>query len=246
MDNHEFICLDCETTGLKTDTDRVLEIAVVRFRGAETLNEFESLINPRCPIPEDSIAIHHITQEMVKDKPTIDTVLPEILEMIGDRIIIGHNIHFDVNILLAEAKRAGISSRLNENQQIDTLRLARLYGGSPVNSLEELRKHFNIPMEGAHRAMNDVVVNVQLFSYLIKQFRTLKQLFSTLEHPILLKNMPLGKYKGRKFEDIPLDYLRWAVRLDFDQDLIHSLRTEINRRKTGRSFSHAGNPFADL
>ena len=56
--------------------------------------------------------------------------------------------------------------------------------------------------------------------------------------------MPLGKYKGRPLKELSSDYLRWAVRKDFDMDLLFSLRTELKKRKTGESFSNS--PFQNL
>lgn len=246
MNKHIFICIDCETTGLDINADRIIEVAVTKFTLETILEQYESLVDPLIPIPQTSMEIHKITQEMVTGKPKIEEVLPEILKMIGGHIIIGHGVKFDVDMLANAAERAGIPTSIRHNQIIDTLRLARLYGESPTNSLEQLRKHFNIQEEGAHRAMSDVVVNIEVFKYLSKKFKTLTQLFDVLSRPILLKNMPLGKHKGRPMKEIPLDYLIWASHKDFDQDLIFSLQTEIKKRKKGKSFGHSCNPFDNL
>ncbi len=241
-----FVCLDCETTGLEPTQDHIIEIALVRFNFEQTLETFETLIDPQVPIPESSIAIHHITNEMVSNKPTIQEVLPTILTFIGKGIIVGHGIPNDIAFISNAAKRHNIPQILESLRLIDTLRLARLYGESPINSLQKLRQHFNIPEEGAHRAMNDVVVNIEVFKHLAKQFKTTEQLLDRLKSPIQLKAMPLGKYKGRPFSEISLDYLRWAVRQNFDQDLIFSLKTELKKRKKGTQFGQAANPFAEL
>lgn len=247
LENQEFICLDCETTGLDVVQDRVIEVAMVRFTINEVLEEFESLINPECIIPESSIVFHRITQDMVLGKPKIQEVLPKLLSLIDDKhIIVGHGVHFDIQLLINAAERFGIPCKLKGNKSLDTLRMARLYGESPVNSLEQLRKHFNIPLEGAHRAMNDVVVNKEVFKYLLKRYKNIDHLFAALAKPILFKIMPLGKHKGRYLKDIPLDYLLWAGRQEFDQDLLYSVRSEISRRKKGNSFNHASNPFSQL
>lgn len=224
----KFICLDCETTGLDPKKDRIIEIAVVLFQGTEILERFESLADPKEPISEESIAIHHITQEMVAGKPTIDELLPEVLRYVKKYPIVGHGIGFDVAIIDEEAKRARVPCNILENPLIDTLRLARLYGESPVNSLEHLRKHFNIPLEGAHRAMSDVIVNVQVFQHLAKSFASKRELMQRLEKPIKMKTMPLGKYKGRPIRDLPINYLCWAAKMDFDQDLLHCLFPKID------------------
>lgn len=241
-----FVCIDCETTGLDLQQDRVIEIAAVVFTVDKELEVFESLIDPKMPIPEASIAFHHITDDMVAGKPTLDLVVPQLLSMIRRYPIVGHSVGFDIALVAQAAEKAGIPHSLSNNRIIDTLRMARLYGESPINSLEQLGKHFNIEVEGTHRAMNDVMINVGVFRYLLKQYRNLNQLYAALDKPIQMKNMPLGKHKGRPLKDLPLDYLRWAASKDFDQDLLFSLRTEINRRKKGNLFNQSANPFSDL
>lgn len=241
-----FVCIDCESTGLDAEKDRVIEVGIARFTFDRILQSFESLINPECEIPQVSQDIHKISLEMLQGKPKIAEVLPQILKIINGHILVGHGIGFDIALLAAEAKRHQIPCQIETLRFIDTLRMARLYGESPVNSLEQLRKHFNIQPEGAHRAMNDVLVNIEVFKYLSKSYQTTEQLLETLKKPIKLKAMPLGKHKGRKFDEIPIEYLLWAERKDFDQDLLFSIRSELRNRKKGGSFEQSGNPFADL
>lgn len=246
LDKETFICLDCETTGLDAKTDSVIEIAIAKFNFSETLETFETLIDPECLISESSMAIHHITDAMVHDKPKIKEVLPRIVQMIDRLIVVGHGIKLDLAFLANAAKKNKIPFAMDSLVTIDTLRLARLYGESPTNSLEKLRQHFNIEPEGAHRAMSDVIVNIGVFKYLSTTFKTTEQLLERLKKPILLKAMPLGKYKGRPFSEIPIEYLSWAVKADFDQDLIFSIRTELQKRKKGERFNQASNPFSQL
>jgi DNA polymerase-3 subunit epsilon len=94
--------------------------------------------------------------------------------------------------------------------------------------------------------MNDVIVNMEVFKFLAKRYKTTEQLFSVLSRPIQLKVMPLGPHKGRPMKEVPLEYLHWAASKDFDQDLLFSIRSEIKRRKKGNLFAQANNPFADL
>ena len=241
-----FICIDLETTGLNAENDRIIEVAVAKFTFDEILNSFETLIDPQRSIPEETIAIHHITADMVKGKPLIDKILPDVIKLTGNSIIVGHGISLDIAFLIAACKQYGVPNRLNTNPFIDTLRLARLYGESPKNSLEALRQHFNIQAEGAHRAMSDVTVNIEVFKHLSTPFKTTKELLNRLKKPILIKKMPLGKHKGRPFSDIPIEYLRWAVHQDFDQDLLFSIKTELSKRKKGNHFQQAANPFSSL
>jgi DNA polymerase-3 subunit epsilon len=240
-----FVCLDCESTGLNVESDRIVEIALVQFTFDNHLNNFESLINPECIIPKEAIDIHNISQAMVQDKPLIKDVLPTILEMLGNYPIVGHGISFDINLIKAEARRANINCSL-KNPLIDTLRLARLYAAAPINSLEKLCDHFHIEVKKAHRAMNDVIVNIEVFKKLANYFSTTEAILKRLKSPILLNLMPLGKYKGEKFSQIPLEYLLWASHMDFDDDLLFSINSEINNRQRKNHFEQSSNPFSSL
>jgi DNA polymerase III subunit epsilon len=241
-----FICIDCESTGLDTNNDRIIEIAICKFTFDQVIDSYETLVDPKREIPEESILIHHITQDMVEGKPQIQDILKNVLDMKERYTIVGHGIAFDINLITQEAKRHGIKSHFERNQVIDTLRLARLYGKSPTNSLAMLREHFNIPDHGAHRAMSDVLVNIEVFKYLSSSYNTTQSLMKRLERPIQLMNMPLGKHKGRPFKEVPIDYLNWAKHQNFDEDLSYSIRMELKNRKRGNQFSLSSNPFQDL
>ena len=246
LSSTKFICLDCETTGLDPKHDAIIEVAVVAFSFDEMYESFETLIDPERPISADSLEIHHIESHMLVGKPKIGTLLPKIFSLIGNSIIIGHSIGFDLELLKHAAEKTKVEYPLHHNTIIDTLRLARLYGDSPNNSLQTLARHFNVTQDEAHRAMADVLTNIAVFKQLTKKFKTLEQLLSTLKSPIKMKYMPLGKYKGRLFEEIPDSYLQWASHMEFDQDLLFSIRSELNKRKKHHSFGKKTNPFLNL
>ena len=246
LNKDTFICLDLETTGLEPSKDRIIEVAIVRFTFEKVIETYETLIDPECPISKESMAIHHITDDMVKGKPKISEVLPLILHFVGKSIIVGHGISTDIAFLKAAAEQHQVPNTLASHPFIDTLRLARLYGESPTNSLDTLRAHFNIALEGAHRAMNDVIVNIEVFKRLSTHFKTTQQLMERMTKPIPLKSMPLGKHKGRPFSEIPHEYLLWAAHKGFDQDLTYSIRNELKKRKKNPSFGQSANPFSNL
>ncbi len=246
MKKEVFVCLDCESTGLDPVQDRIIEIAVASFTFDQILNSFESLVDPERPIPETSQEIHKISQEMIQGKPKIAEILPDLLKRIEGHILVGHGIGFDISLIAAEAKRHQIPTQIEKQPYFDTLRMARLYGESPINSLQQLRQHFNIEPEGAHRAMSDVIVNIEVFKQLSKTYETVDAWMDRLQKPIRLRTMPLGKHKGRKFEEIPIEYLYWAEKKDFDQDLLYSIRSEIKNRKKGGGFGMSANPFSNL
>lgn len=246
LNKQSFVCVDCEATGLDPKKDRAVEIAAVRFTLEGEQASYETLVNPECPIPKESQDIHHISDVMVADAPKVEEVLEKVLAFIGQGPIVGHSVGYDIELLANSADRHNIPHHLHTLPVLDTLRLARLYGESPTNSLEALRKHFNIVAEGAHRAMSDVIVNIQVFRHLSTKFKTTEQILERLKSPIALPKMPLGKHKGRPFREIPLQYLQWAQHQNFDQDLIFSIRSELKKRKKGTGFMQSSSPFAGL
>jgi len=241
-----FICLDTETTGLDPEKDRIVEIAACRFTLAEIVDSFDSLVQPQMAISEESLRIHQITPEMVKDSPTFDLIAKEFLEFVGDSIIVGHGIAFDISLIIHEARRYNVLCSLKKNRLFDTLRLARFYGDSPNNSLKNLAHHFNVEQMQAHRAMHDVKMNIEVFKHLVARQKTVEDVIKILARPIKIKYMPLGKYKGRLFSEVPVHYLKWASNMKFDEDLLYSIRLELKKRKSGNHFSQASNPFQNL
>ncbi|MCP5469646.1 MAG: DUF3820 family protein [Chlamydiales bacterium] len=242
----QFVCLDCEFTGLDFENDRVIEIAAARFTFDGIIEEYDQLVDPEHPISKDALRVHNISEEMLQGKPKIADVLPAFFNFVGKDRIVGHMIGGDIKMLTKEAERAGIPCPLKEENCVDTLRLARHYGDSPSNSLETLARHFNVPFDKTHRALDDVQINITVFKRLVERYSTLEQILKILDRPIEMKYMPLGKHKGRFFSEIPLSYLKWAAHMDFDMDLLYSIRKEINKRKKGGGFAQASNPFSEL
>src|SRR3990167_6994543 len=129
-----FVCLDCESTGLDPKQDRIIEVAAARFTFNGTLQKFETLVDPECDIPQVSQEIHKIAKEMLEGKPKIKQVLPDLLKLIDGHVLVGHAISFDIALIAEEAKRNQIPTQIYKQPHIDTLRMARIYGESPVNS----------------------------------------------------------------------------------------------------------------
>lgn len=93
----EIIALDIETTGLDSQNDSIIEIGAVKFNENRVIAEFSKLINPRKPINSFITNLTGISNSMVMNAPFIADVLPEIQDFIGDSIILGQNIDFDLS-----------------------------------------------------------------------------------------------------------------------------------------------------
>ena len=118
-----FVVLDLETTGGSANTDAITEIGAFKLPGGELLGRFETLVNPGVPIPPMITVLTGITESMVLPAPRIAEVLPPLLEFVGDAVIVGHNIRFDMPVPRRRARRARLSPAAN--RRVDTLALVR-------------------------------------------------------------------------------------------------------------------------
>ena len=162
----KFACLDTETTGLSPDQGgRICEIAVSVSQGGRVVEEFSSLINPQIPMSPEVIAIHGITNEMVKDAPTFADIMPTLLGVLDNAVIVAHSADFDVSFLRAEFAACGM--RFPPYPVVDTLKLARKSGKFESNRLGLIAEELGISCQGWHRAMADTKMAEQIFYYFL-------------------------------------------------------------------------------
>ena len=102
-----FCVLDHETTGGSPADCGITEIGALRFRGGEPDGTFQTLVNPGAPIPPFITVMTGITQAMVIEAPPVEEAIPAFLEFLGDAVIVGHNVRFDVSFLDAALGRDG-------------------------------------------------------------------------------------------------------------------------------------------
>ena len=102
-----FCVLDLETTGTSPADCAITEVGAVKLRGGECLGTFQTLVDPGCAIPPRITVLTGITEASTRDAPTIDAVLPALLEFLGGAVVVGHNVRFDLAFLGAALERAG-------------------------------------------------------------------------------------------------------------------------------------------
>ena len=162
----EYCILDIETTGLSFRTEKITEFGIMKYKNGEVIDSFESFVNPEKPIPKEVVDITNITDEMVKDAPTIKEIMPKVLEFIGDSVLVAHNADFDIGFIKYNCKQLGLE--LN-NTYIDTLRLAKdLFPGYKKYKLGIIADNLGIKVEVAHRALDDVDTLVKVFQVMLK------------------------------------------------------------------------------
>ncbi len=145
----DYTVLDLETTGLNPATDLIIEYAAVKVRNNQVVDTFQSLCDPGFPIPPQIEMITGITTEMVRFSPNPRKVLPDFLDFVGEDIIVGHNVLFDVRFIAA-------SNGEFKNTYIDTMKLFRkLHPNLLHHRLSDMVDFYNQQNESAHRALSD-------------------------------------------------------------------------------------------
>jgi DNA polymerase III subunit epsilon len=164
-----FVVLDLETTGLKATDDRITEIGAVKVRGGEVLGELRTFVHPGCAIPPSITAVTGITDAMVRDAPTLVSVLPSVLRFLDGAVFVAHNAAFDLGFLRAAAARIDLPPP--DPVVVDTARLARRLVRDEVRNcrLSTLAAHFRSPTRPEHRALADARATVSVLHGLIER-----------------------------------------------------------------------------
>ncbi len=164
----DYVVFDLETTGVNVIKDDIIEISAVKVLGGKVADTFSTLVNPGRPIPYYATQVNGITDEMVEDAPDIREALADFLAFAGDAVLVGHNIQsFDLNFVSNAAE--GLFGKTVENDYIDTLHMARsCLPELSHHKLVDVASYFHISAEGAHRALNDCIMNQKCYEELGK------------------------------------------------------------------------------
>lgn len=158
-----FAALDLETTGLDPETDAIIEIGVVKFRGETVLDTWSTLVRPERPIPPAVVELTGIRPEEAAQAPPLRAVLPRLRAIVGDAILVGHSIDQD----LAFLRRHGL---FLDHEALDTYELAAIlvpYAGG--HGLATLAHDLGIPVGTVHRALEDARLTHRLFLALFER-----------------------------------------------------------------------------
>ena len=186
----EFIVFDLETTGLNPVSCKIIEIGAVKISKGQVVEVYDKFVNPECPIPEDITELTSITDDMVSDADTIDKVLPEFLEFVGNRLMIAHNADFDMGFVRVAAKNLDIPFK---NPSLDTVALSRYLNPElKKHKLNILAEHYGLGDFHHHRASDDAEMLAMIFFEMCKQLEELDiKNFADLENEMSEKADPL-------------------------------------------------------
>lgn len=240
--------LDIESTGLDPVFDRIIDLAVVKVAGlGGPQSHFVWRVNPGCPIPPASTAIHGITNGAVADCPTFDFYAREILAALEGCDLGGFNITgFDLALLSEEFARSGITWDAAGARIVDANGIFRRM--EPRNLSAAVRKYCGREHEGAHSALSDCVASADVLVGQIKAYTELQGMgfealaaFSTEREFDGLKGQPVDlagklvrtsdgvvRYTFGKAKGVPVlhdqGFARWMMDRDFTDNTKRCLK----------------------
>ena len=187
-----FVIFDVETTGLSPiGGDRIIELAALKIENLAPVAHFHSFINPHREISSGAFAVNGITAEMLADSPSAREILPDLLDFLGEDILVGHNIKFDLAFLQREIFLAKLSWKENPTA-ICTVKMSRAFlpeiGRYPLWLIAQT---LGIEASQEHRALSDVHLTWEVFRRLlalaqrrdINESETLARLFAVVQNP---------------------------------------------------------------
>ena len=169
LDEAVYCIYDLETTGLSNNNDHTIEFGGVKLKNGEIIETMQTFIKPPVPINAFIAEKTNITNAVVANAPEISEVIDQILDFIGDSVLVAHNATFDYGFINAELKRLGREPL--KNPVIDTLDLARaIHKDRRTYRLGNIARHYRVAYDEdvAHRADYDAKVLSEVFMLMIQ------------------------------------------------------------------------------
>ena len=158
-----YTVVDIETTSLDCYRGEILEISAIKVRNQQETEYFSELIKIHNKVGAFTTKLTGITNEMIlKEGKELVLVLKNFKDFLGDDIIVGHNVNFDINFIYDSMKK-NLGRNLT-NDYVDTLRIARkVLPHLKHHKLDDLIKYFNLVERNEHRALNDCILTNQVY-----------------------------------------------------------------------------------
>ena len=240
------VFFDLETTGLNTEKDRIVEIGVVRISPGEEQISYNRRLNPGIQIPAEATAIHGITDVDVADMPSFADIAQNLLGFFEDCDLGGFNIKkYDIKVLCAEFKRAGIDFNLENRAIIDPMEIFHQY--EPRNLAGAVKFYLGENHENQHAAKSDVEATVKVLDAMLDRYKDLPRNVNDLHKQFVHPNavdfeekllridgiiyLNFGMHKGKPLGQTNPEYLKWMLSKDFGPDT-KKLIEEILTKKT--------------
>ena len=197
----EFVVFDIETTGFSARENKITEIGACKVKNGEIIDRFSTFVNPEVPIPEKIVELTNITDDMVKDAPTIEVVLKDFLDFCGTAPLVAHNADFDVGFIKKNCEFQNIEY---SPVSLDTLALARiLLPNLQKHKLNIVCEYLNIDLNGHHRAVNDAEATAGMFAKFVEMLKK-KDITKVNEINVNIKNDGEPSYRKNAYHVIIL------------------------------------------
>ena len=155
------VVFDLETTGLSAATCKIIEFGAVKIQNGEVVDRFSSFCNPGIVISEEITRLTSITNEMVADAPSVETVMKDFLAFADGCLLVAHNAKFDTGFLRAAATEYGLSF---QNPWLDTVALSQFLNPSlNKHTLDSIATYYGFGDFHHHRAVDDAEVLTKIF-----------------------------------------------------------------------------------
>ena len=167
LESATYVVVDLETTGLSPGSSSICEIGAVRVRELELEERFETLVNPRRPLPAAIAALTGIDPRALRGAPPVELAVRRFLEFAGDAVLVAHNARFDIGFLDREVER--LTGRRIAAPVVDTVWLARRVLADRVQrvGLASLAHFFGTATRPCHRALPDAEATAEILLALI-------------------------------------------------------------------------------
>ncbi|MER3463775.1 MAG: DNA polymerase III subunit epsilon [Chitinophagaceae bacterium] len=240
--------IDIEATGGNVATDRIVEIAIVKVLPDGNRTVKRKLINPQMPIPQVTIDIHGITDEMVKDAPTFKQAAPEIKQFLDGCDMAAYNMYrLDIPLLMEEFLRAEVEFDMKSRKLVD---VQKIFHQMEQRTLAAAYKFYcNKALEGNHSAEVDATVTAEILYAQVQRYpqlgNTVDSIIKTVgEDQIIdfarrfvyndkgVETFNFGKHKGKTVADVlkaEPQYYDWMMKGEFPMNTKQKL-TEIYTR----------------
>lgn len=244
------IVFDIETTGMNPYEDRIVEIGALKQHPDGRVERLEQRFNPGCPIPPTVIAIHGITDAMVRDEPTFQAKAAELLAFFSGADIGGFGVaKFDLPTLREEFKRAGLDWDVKSVNVVDALKI--FHAREPRNLTAALRFYCGEELVDAHSAYADAEATFKVIAGQLRKYPDLPHSVPVLDEICNARHADKVDQDGRlRWQDnevvinfgqksgIPLrtlaqrepNFLRWILNKDFSDEVKAIVREALNGR----------------
>ncbi|WP_321314334.1 3'-5' exonuclease [Halarcobacter sp.] len=171
----EYVCFDCETTGLSVEKDDIISIGAVIIKDSTIISskKFVKFIKPKTKLQEEAIKVHHIRECDLEEAEDIDTVIEEFLEFIGNRKLVGYFLEFDIAMVNKYLKpKIGIKLP-NKAYEVSAIyhdwKIEKIPQSNIDLRFDTIMKELQIPKMGKHDAYNDAIMTAMMFIKLKNQ-----------------------------------------------------------------------------